>query len=365
MKGRCAPYLRILDRLNTGVLRECAMPQDDDVSISRRGLLQVGLLGVAAGLPAGLAAGLAAAVPGRVCAAEAPGPLEPLITKPIPSTGEALPVIGIGTNRFGRTPVEDVRSILKRMYELGGSVIDTAALYGNSEVQIGKALDELGLTQKMFIATKLNQPGGPPGSSSGAGRRFFGDGIGGRQSFERSMQRLRKIDVLFVHFVYSVVSMMPLLIELKKQGRVRYIGITSIRPPEYPQLLEFMRRYPLDFVQVNYSLGDRIAEAEILPLAIKRRMAVMAAVPFGGGRNLLLNQVGDRKLPPWAVEHGMSSWSQFFLKYVVSHPAITCAIPGASKLAHVEDNEAAGRGQLPDAAIRRKMEQFWSARGAT
>lgn len=321
-------------------------PDDDTTSLSRRGLLRVGLL-----------SSVAAALPATLIAAEGP-----LIKKTIPATGEKIPVIGIGTNRFGRTPYDDVRSILKRMHELGGTVIDTAALYGESEVQIGKALGELGLTQRMFIATKLNMPGAPPGMPAGAGRRFFGDGVGGRESFERSMQRLHKVDLLFVHFLYSVESLMPLLIELKKQGRVRYIGITSIRPPEYPRLLEFMKRYPLDFVQVNYSLGDRVAEAEILPLALERRMAVMAAVPLGGGRNLLLNQIGARKLPTWAADFGMNSWSEFFLKYVVSHPAVTCAIPGASKLTHVEDNQAAGHGRLPDAAIRRKMEEFWSGR---
>jgi aryl-alcohol dehydrogenase-like predicted oxidoreductase len=322
------------------------MSQGYDISPSRRGLLRLGLLsGVAAALPPMLHA-----ADGRV------------ITKAIPSTGERIPVIGIGTNRFGRTPYDDVRSILKRVYTLGGTVIDTAALYGDSEVQIGKALEELGLTQKMFIATKLNQPGAPPGFAGGAGRRLFGDGVGGRASFERSMQRLHKVDLLYVHFIYSVESMMPLLVELKKQGRVRYIGITSIRPPEYPRLLEYMHRYPLDFVQVNYSLGDRSAEAEVLPLAIKRRMAVVAAIPLGGGRNLLINQVGDRTLPPWAADFGITRWSQFFLKYVVSHPAVTCAIPGASKLAHVEDNEIAGHGRLPDAAIRHKMEDFWTGR---
>jgi aryl-alcohol dehydrogenase-like predicted oxidoreductase len=322
------------------------MPHDDDPSRSRRALLRAGLLsGVAAALPPALrAAG------------------DPVITKAIPATGQRIPVMGIGTNRFGRIPYEDVRSVLKRMHELGGTVIDTAALYGDSEVQIGKALEELGLTQKVFIATKLNAPGGPPGRAPGPGGRPFGDGVGGRESFERSMQRLHKVDLLFVHFLYSVESMMPLLMELKRQGRVRYIGITSIRPPEYPRLLEYMRRYPLDFLQVNYSLGDRTAEAEVLPLAVERGMAVMAAVPLGGGRNLLIEQVGDRKLPPWAADYGITTWSQFFLKYAVSHPAVTCAIPGASKLAHLEDNQAAGHGRLPDAAARRKMEELWSGR---
>jgi aryl-alcohol dehydrogenase-like predicted oxidoreductase len=322
------------------------MSHDDNISLSRRALLRAGLL-----------SGVSAVLPPTLCAADGP-----VITKAIPSTGERIPVIGIGTNRFGRTPYDDVRNILKRMYGLGGKVIDTAALYGESETQIGKALEELDLTQKMFIATKLNAPGGPPGRPPGPGGRPFGDGVGGRESFERSIQRLRKVDLLFVHFLYSVESMMPLLMELKKQGRVRYIGLTSIRTPEYPRLLEYMRRYPLDFVQVNYSLGDRTAEAEVLPLALERRMAVMAAVPLGGGRNLLIDQVGDRKLPPWAADFGIASWSQFFLKYVVSHPAVTCAIPGSSKLAHLEDNGAAGHGPLPGPAVRRQMEQFWSGK---
>jgi len=215
-------------------------------------------------------------------------------------------------------------------------------------VQIGKALTELNLTTKMFIATKLNAPGGS------------GDGVGGLPSFERSVQRLQKVDLLFIHFVDSVEAMMPLVTDLKKQGKVRYIGITSIRSSQYPQLLEYMRKYPMDFLQVNYSLGDRSAEAEILPLAQERKIAVMAAVPLGGGRNLLIKQAGDRQLPSWAAQFGIASWSQFLLKYVVSHPAISCAIPGSSKLEHLEDNQAAGHGHLPDTEARRKMEALWA-----
>jgi aryl-alcohol dehydrogenase-like predicted oxidoreductase len=315
------------------------MSFESEFPLSRRGLIRAGLM-----------AGLVAALPRSLRAAAGQGPL---ITKAIPSSGEKIPVMGIGTNRFGRTPYEDVRSILKRMHELGGTVIDTAALYGDSEVQIGKALAELGLTQKMFIATKLNAKG------TAGGRQIE---VGGIESFQRSMQRLQKVDLLFIHFVDSVEPMMPLLTDLKKQGRVRYIGITSIRTPEYPQLLECMRKYPIDFVQVNYSLGDRSAEAQVLPLAAARRIAVMAAVPLGGGRNLLISQVGDRTLPSWAADFGIASWSQFFLKYVVSHPTVTCAIPGSSKLEHLEDNQAAGHGRLPDAATRRMMEQFWAAK---
>jgi aryl-alcohol dehydrogenase-like predicted oxidoreductase len=292
-----------------------------------------------------LLSGAAALLPIRAPAAEDPAAL---ISKVIPSSGEKLPVAGLGTNQFGRIPYEDVRAILQRMHQLGGTVIDTAALYGESEVQIGKALFELNLTNSMFIATKLNAPGGR------------GDGVGGLASFERSVQRLHKVDLLFIHFIDSVEAMMPVVTDLKRQGRVRYIGITSIHSAEYPQLANFMRKYPIDFLQVDYSLGDRSAEAEILPLAQQRRIAVMAAVPLGGGRNLLLNQVGSRQLPSWAAPLGITTWSQFFLKYVISHPAVTCAIPGSGKLEHLEDNQAAGHGRLPDSQTRTKMEQLWS-----
>ena len=330
------------------------MPFEFESSRSRRGVIQAGLL-----------VGLAAALPRALRGADSTASV---ITKPVPSTGERIPVMGLGTNQFGRAPYDEVRNILQRMYELGGTVIDTAAAYGDSEVQIGKALGELHLARKMFIATKLNAPGvrGPgrpaaaaPGPGGGAPAS---EALGGLESFQRSLERLQRVDLLFIHFVDSVEAMMPVVTDLKKKGRVRYIGITSIRAPEYPRLIEYMRKYPMDFVQVNYSLGDRTVEAEILPLAQERKIAVMAAVPLGGGRNLLIRQVGDRALPAWAAEYGISSWGQFFLKYVVSHPAVTCAIPGSSKLEHLEDNQAAGHGRLPDAATRRRMEEFWAAK---
>ena len=215
--------------------------------------------------------------------------------------------------------------MLGRMHQLGGTVIDTAAMYGDSEVQIGKALAELKLTSSMFIATKLNAPGGR------------GDGVGGVPSFERSVQRLGRVDLMFIHSVDSVEATMPLVADLKKQGKVRYIGLTSVRANEYAQLATYMRKYPVDFLQVAYSLGDRTAETELLPLAQQRRIAVIAAVPLGGGRNSMISQAGTRPLPPWAAQWGMATWGQFFLKYVISHPAITCAIPGSSKLGHLEE----------------------------
>jgi aryl-alcohol dehydrogenase-like predicted oxidoreductase len=312
------------------------MSIDNDWYLSRRGLMQAGLF-----------TGIGAALPGSLWAAQGN---QPLITRPIPSTGEKIPVMGIGTNQFGNADYGVVRDLLKRMHELGSTVIDTAAMYGESEVQIGKALTELGLTKQMFIVTKLNAPGNTPR-----------DAVGGIESFQRSMQRLGKVDLLFIHFVASIESMMPLVMDLKKQGKIRYIGISSIRPPEYPELIAAMRKYPVDFLQINYSLGDRQVETEILPLAQQRKIAVMAAVPFAGRRNSLFAQVGNRQLPAWAADYDIASWGQYFLKYVLSHPAMTCAIPGSTKLTHLEDNLAAGRGRLPDAAGRKKMEQHWAA----
>jgi aryl-alcohol dehydrogenase-like predicted oxidoreductase len=318
------------------------MSREDPFRASRRRVIQAGLL-------AGLGSMLPAGLPAADRASRA-------ITKAIPSTGERIPVIGLGTaNQYGRAEYGEVRDILKRMHELEGTVIDTAALYRGSEETVGNALSELGLLQKMFIATKLNAPGASadaPGASA--------DAAGGLESFERSLQRLGKVDLLFVHFPSSVDAMMPLLVDLKHQKRVRYIGITTVNPLQHAQVAEYMRKYPLDFVQVEYSLGDRAAEMEILPLAQQRRIAVMAAYPFGGGGSKsLFNQVANRSLPDWASEFGIASWGQFFLKYVVSHPALTCAIPGSTKLSHLEDNQAAGRGRLPDFKTRKRMEEFW------
>lgn len=303
--------------------------------ISRRVVIQTGLL-----------AGLGAALPRVLLAADG----TPLITKVIPATGEKIPVMGVGTNQFGRVEYTAVRDVLKRMHELGGTLIDTAAMYGESEVQIGKALEELGLTQKMFIVTKFNAPGqaGTPAA------------VGGVESIERSFQRLKKIDLLFIHSVSSIESMMPTLLDMKKQGRVRYIGVSSTRANEYGQIAEAMKKYPLDFVQIKYSIGDRAVETEILPLAVQRKVAVQVAQPFDGARNSLITAAGSKPLPAWAADYGIKSWAQYFIKYVNSHPAVISSIPGSTKLTHIEDNQAAGRGLLPDAAGRKKMEEYWT-----
>ena len=276
----------------------------------------------------------------------------PLIIKKIPSSGQAIPVMGLGTNAFHDPANTELRDLLLRMQQLGGKVIDTAAMYGQSEAVIGQDLTQLGIREQMFIATKFNAAGAT---------RWGGDDISGQASFDRSLMRLKTdhVELLMAHFLDSVEPLMPLMLQLKKAGKTRYIGITTVNEQEHPRLIQYMQKYPIDFVQVDYSLGNREAASSVFPVAIERKIAVMIAVPLGGRRGSLLEQASGHDLPSWAADIDVSSWSQFFLKYVISHPAVTCAIPGSSKVQHLEDNQIAGHGRVPDAALRQKMEQFW------
>jgi aryl-alcohol dehydrogenase-like predicted oxidoreductase len=276
----------------------------------------------------------------------------PLITKAIPSTGEKIPVIGIGTNSFRDANYEEMRAILNRMHELGGSLVDTAASYGESEGVIGRALAELGTRDKMFISTKFNAAG------KGFGPK---DSVGGKESFERSLERLKtkSVDLLEVHRLDGLDELMPVMQEYKQAGQIRYLGVTTFRNEEHDRMVDAMHKYPMDFIQIDYSLANRSAAEKVFPLAMERKVAVMINVPLGGRRGSLFQEVGDRKLPKWAADFNATTWSQFFLKYVVSHPAVTCAIPGSTKLSHLEDNQAAGRGRLPSPAERKRMEEFW------
>jgi aryl-alcohol dehydrogenase-like predicted oxidoreductase len=298
-------------------------------------------------LRAGVAAGMITSLPAAVRSQVAGESSETVITRPIPSTGEPIPAIGLGTNQFGRAEYDDVKSILERMHAMGGRVIDTAAGYGLSEEVIGRALAELNLSDEMFIATKFNAEGGR--------------GLGGLPSFERSLERLQmdSVDLMFIHFIDSVEPLMPTLMDLKEAGRARYIGITSVQRQQHPQVMQYMREYPIDFIQIDYSLGNRAAATDVFPLAIERGIAVMLAVPFRAGRSSLFSVAGDRELPEWAGEIGAASWAQVFLKYCVSHPAVTCAIPGTDDVAHLEDNQGAGYGTLPDEAMRQQIERYW------
>ncbi|HTV76782.1 MAG TPA: aldo/keto reductase [Steroidobacteraceae bacterium] len=289
---------------------------------------------------------------GTVLARSAPAASDsalPLITKAIPSTGEKLPAIGLGTDKFEADERDAIVAEIHRMQELGGKVIDTAANYGDSESLIGEAL--AGSRDRMFVATKL----------TASGRGFRGDGVGGEASLERSFMRLRtnRIDLLQVHNLDGVETLLPQMQQWKQAGKIRYIGITTSRVAQHEEMIGYLRRFPLDFIQVDYSLDNRDAAKTLLPLAQERHVAVLVNVPFGFGN--LLRQAQSRKLPTWAADIDVNSWGQFLLKYVISHPAVTCAIPGSTQVAHLTDNQGAARGRLPDAAMRQKMEQYWDS----
>jgi len=261
-------------------------------------------------------------------------------------------VIGLGTNNYSVTSAEDLasrREVLQRMSDLGGKVIDTAPAYGRSEVVVGELLADLGNRDRYFLATKVTAPDG--------------DLTQGRALLEESFRRLRtpRIDLMQVHNLDGVDVLMPALREARDAKRIRYIGVTTSRAEQYPQMLSAMRRHALDFIQVDYSIDNRAAADEVLPLAQERGIAVLINMPFGGRRSgNLFPRLAGREVPQWAVEAGAASWAQFLLRYVVSHPAVTCAIPGTHRVTHLEDNMRAGRSELPDRAMRTRMEQYWA-----
>ncbi len=298
---------------------------------------------------AGVGAGIGLALSGRSWAG--PTALGPLL-RPIPSTGEQLPVVGLGTNAYGVTDPEAYaqrKEVLGALPALGGKVVDTARGYGDSELVIGRAVRELGNRDRLFIASKT-----PMG----------GDVSGGRAVIEESFRRLQVevIDLMQIHNLHGLDALMPLLLEMKAEQTIRYVGMSTSTDLQYQDFLAGLARYPVDFLQVDYSIADRSAAERILPHAQEKGIAVLINMPFGGRRSgNLFPKVRERALPGWATEAGIGSWAQFFLKYVVSHPAVTCAIPGTTRLSNLEDNLAAGRGSLPDAAMRRQMEQHWDA----
>ncbi len=273
-----------------------------------------------------------------------------LIMKAIPSTGERIPVIGLGTNRYGVGDATEARAPLElalaKFAELGGTVIDTAPMYRSSESVLGDLIGKLGLRDELFIATKADESEG--GSAT-------------RAQMQRSLDRLHtaSFDLMQVHNLIAWREALPVMRDWKAEGLVRYVGITTSREAQYDEFVRVMETEELDFVQVNYSLEQRLAAERILPLAADRGMAVMINRAFGGGR--LFEQVGDAPLPDWANAFGATSWAQFLLKYAVSHPAATVAIPGMTKARHVEDNMQAARGRLPDADERQRMEAFFDA----
>jgi len=307
------------------------------MTLSRRDLLKAG-----AGASAALALGVR---PGFGRGSDRP---LSLITRPIPSSGERIPVVGIGTARrydVGASADErdPLRETLAVFHELGGTVVDTAPSYGNAEVVVGDLVAELGIRDGLFLATKVRKEGGEEGRAEIA------------SSFERL--RTDRFDLLQVHNLVDTGTQLATLREMKAAGRIRYVGITTSSARQYQEFAAVLRTEPLDFIQINYSLDSRGASQEILPLAADRGVAVLVNVPFGRGR--MFDAVGERPLPDWTAEFDCETWGQFFLKYVVGHPAVTCVIPGTAKPHYAVDNLGAAMGRLPDAAMRRRMEEFF------
>lgn len=269
--------------------------------------------------------------------------------KRIPSSGERIPPIGIGTNRYGVGESEQERAPLRatmaRFVELGGTVMDTASIYGTSEIVIGDLAAELSVRDRLFLATKTDIRGQ----------------VRGATGLQKAVERLRTdvLDAMLVHNLVNAATELPVMREWQQDGRIRYIGASISTHDQFDQMERFMRDHDVQIVQFNYSLGDRLAAQRLLPLAADRGIAVMINVPFGGGGNSVLDRVAGRELPDWASELDCASWSQFFLKYIISHPAVTVAIPGTRRVEHVEDNFGAALGRLPDAALRRRQEQFF------
>ncbi len=298
-------------------------------------------------LRAGISAGVSLFLPSGGLFAQAPQ----LIQRKIPSSGESLPLIGIGTaRRYEQVATEaaraPLRDTLRRFQELGAKVIDTSPTYGTAETVVGELLTELNIRDSLFVATKVSTRGGREA---------------GVKQLEKSFERLRspKIDLIAVHNLQDTSTHLGTLREWKQAGRIRYVGITTSFERQYSDFERTMKSEALDFIQVDYALDNRKADQLILPLAADRGMAVMINLPFGRGR--LFSAVQGRKLPPWAGEFDCASWAQFFLKYIVSHPAVACAVPGLAKAEYVVDNLGAARGRLPDAAMRRRMESFIDA----
>ena len=275
---------------------------------------------------------------------QAKGDSSAMLARSIPSSGEKLPVIGLGTwKAFDVDLTADMRrqleEVVSQFVELGGRVIDSSPMYGRAEEVIGNLTSEHGMREKVFLATKV----WTDGKQSGI------------QSMERSMSLLRttRIDLMQVHNLVDVNTQLATLQEWKQQGRVRYTGITHYESGALNEIEKLIRTQKFDFLQINYSLMEPEAGEHVLPLARDRGVAVIANRPFGSGD--LFGKVRSKPLPDWAAEFDCHSWAQLFLKWIVANSAITCAIPATNKARHLADNMQGGTGRLPDADLRRRM----------
>jgi aryl-alcohol dehydrogenase-like predicted oxidoreductase len=267
----------------------------------------------------------------------------PIMTRPIPSSGERLPVVGLGTDEYysgAQGQSEALAAVVRTLVEGGGSVVDTSSDYGASETLISAVLTEGALRPRIFLATKLEKQALRPAELQGSLKRLG----------------VNKIDLMQVHNVTSDGQSLAPLRDFKAQGLVRYIGITTSVNSAFDAMEAVMRREKPDFIELNYSIGDREAEKRLLPAAAELGIATLIDIPFGGpGRTNLFGTVRGKKLPDWARDFDAASWGQFFLKYLLGNPAVTVVIPGTNKPDHMADNLGAGRGRLPDAAQRQQM----------
>lgn len=272
----------------------------------------------------------------------------PILTKPIPSSGERLPVVGIGTARvfdFENDPAAfaERKGVLQNLTAAGAKLVDTAPSYGRAEDRVGDLLADSGLRPRIFLATKV---------AANASRE---QQIASMQASQRRL-KTEKFELMQLHNVSNAATDMGLLREWKAQGLTKYIGITSTSDGAYANVEQVLRREKPDFIQVDYAMDERNVEERILPAAQEVGAAVLTALPFG--RNRLFNRVAGVPLPDWAKEIDATSWAQVFLKFLISHPAVTAVIPGTDKPQYMLDNLGAGRGRLPDAAMRQRMVAF-------
>ena len=277
-----------------------------------------------------------------------------MLERAIPSSGEKLPMMGLGSSATfsrlaGSGDVDALREVLRTLTENGGTVFDTAPSYGDSEEVAGELVNDLGVQETIFWATKLNVA--PRGGGSA-------DPAAAREQIETSFRRIGTptIDLIQVHNLADIPTQLPILKELKEEGRVRYIGTTSTNEASYDYLAEVMRKEPLDFIGVDYAVDNRKSAETILPLAEERGIAVLIYAPFG--RTRLWSRVKGREVPDWAREFDASSWAQFFLKFVAAHPAVTAITPATSKPQNMLDNIGGATGRLPDKTMQKRMVEF-------
>jgi aryl-alcohol dehydrogenase-like predicted oxidoreductase len=327
----------------THIIPSLGAGMSDDRSISRRDAMKLGL---------GAGAALTLGVPSSLFASTLPTVQGDLIQRAIPSSGEKVPVVGIGTAVIYQGPTPDqippLRDTLRRFPELGGRVIDTAPGYGRAEIVVGDLIAELKNRDKLFIATKVSLRGG-------------GDKAAAVAQMEESFRRFKtdKIDLMQIWNISQPALLAPLIDEWKKAGRIRYTGITSSSKGQYGALEEAMKAYKYDFVQIDLAIDNRSAQDRIIPLAKDLGMGVLINGPFG--RNRVFTKTAGKPLPDFAKEIDATTWAQFALKYIVGNTAVTAAVPGIGRVDYLEDDMKAARGRLPDEALRAKMAAYVDA----